>query len=102
MQSRRRFLIQLVPAAGLLAVSPRLLAAPEKATETDPTAAALGYKLDSSKVDKAKFPKHAATQQCSNCMLYQGKPADAFAACPALGNKLVAGKGWCSAWVKKA
>ncbi|GAB3253032.1 high-potential iron-sulfur protein [Chitinimonas naiadis] len=102
MNPRRRFMFQLVPAAGVIALSPGVLAAPEKASETDPTAASLGYKMDTSKVDKAKYPKHAANQDCGNCMLFQGKAGDAWGPCPALGNKLVASKGWCSAWVKKA
>lgn len=41
--------------------------------ETYPQAAALGYKADASKVDKAKFPEYAAGQVCDNCALYQGK-----------------------------
>jgi hypothetical protein len=30
--------------------------------ETDPQAAALGYKFDASEVGKAKYPKYAASQ----------------------------------------
>ncbi len=70
--------------------------------EKDPTAQALGYKHDASKADKAKFKQYAAGQTCANCQLFQGKPTDAWAPCPILPGKLVAGKGWCSAWVKKA
>ena len=70
--------------------------------EKEPTAQALGYIHDATKVDKAKFKQYAAGQTCANCQLYQGKPADAWAPCPILPGKLVAGKGWCSAWVKKA
>ena len=70
-------------------------------TESDPQAAALGYKADASKVDKAKFPQHSAEQLCSNCNFFQGKPADAMAPCQLFANKQVAGKGWCSAWMKK-
>ena len=33
---------------------------------------------------------------------YQGKPADAWGGCPIFPGKQVAGKGWCSAYVKKA
>ncbi len=48
------------------------------------------------------FGKHAATQLCNNCALYQGKAADAAGGCPLFAGKQVAGKGWCSAWAKKA
>jgi hypothetical protein len=60
------------------------------------------YKADATKVDKAKQPKYAAGQQCSNCSLFQGKPADAAGGCPLFAGKQVAGKGWCSAYAKKA
>lgn len=70
--------------------------------EKDTQAQNLGYKHDATKVDKAKFPKYQAGQTCANCSLYQGKPTDAWAGCPIFPGKQVAGKGWCSAWVKKA
>jgi hypothetical protein len=70
-------------------------------SEADPQAAAVGYKADTTKVDKKKFPKHAATQQCSNCALYQGAATAAAAGCAIFPGKQVAGKGWCSAWAKK-
>ena len=70
--------------------------------EANAQAVSLGYKADASKVDKAKFAKYAAGQTCANCALYQGKPADAFANCAIFAGKQVAGKGWCSAWAKKA
>ena len=73
-----------------------------KVDEKDAQAQSLGYKHDATKVDKAKFPKYVAGQACANCALYQGKPTDAWGACPIFANKQVAGKGWCSAYVKKA
>jgi len=98
MTQRREFIIQV--ALG----STALLAGQAHAAlvaESDPQAAALGYKADSTKVDAAKYPKHAATQLCSNCVLFQGKPADAAGGCPLFAGKEVAGKGWCSAYNKK-
>ena len=70
--------------------------------ENDPTAQALGYKHDAIKVDKKKFAQYQAGQTCSNCQLFQGKPTDAWAPCQIFAGKQVNGKGWCSAWVKKA
>jgi len=72
-----------------------------KLSESDPTAAALGYKEDAAQVDKTKFPKYAAGQTCANCVLYQGKPADPSGPCPIYGGKSVAAKGWCSSYAKK-
>jgi hypothetical protein len=88
----------LVGAAGLTS---RAQAQAARIEESDPTAAALGYKHDASKVDKARFPKYAAGQVCANCVLYQSKGNDAWAPCSAFGGKLVAAKGWCAAWAKK-
>jgi hypothetical protein len=75
--SRRQFMILSAAGACTLALNGKVQAQAMVA-ETDPQAAALGYKADASKVDKAKFPKYAAGQQCSNCALFQGK-ADAAA-----------------------
>ena len=70
--------------------------------ETDPQAAALGYKANATTIDKAKYPKYAAGLACSNCALYQGKGDSAAGGCSLFGAKQVAGKGWCSAYAKKA
>lgn len=104
--SRRVFVIRSVAAA---AAGAALVAAPtafaQKPPMVDPkdtTAIALGYVADTATVDKKKFPKHEATQICSNCAIYQGKAADVAGGCPLFAAKQVASKGWCSAWVKKA
>jgi hypothetical protein len=101
MANRREFIsIMLAGTAAATALQVRAQAG--ALSESDPTAMALGYKADASKVDKSKFPKYAAGQSCANCQLYGGKATDASAPCPTFGNKVVAGKGWCNAWVKKA
>ncbi|MEJ2769667.1 high-potential iron-sulfur protein [Mycetohabitans sp. B46] len=71
------------------ALSRRALADAPKLQETDSTAQAFGYKTDAAKVDKAKYARYAAGQDCSNCTFYQGKPTDAFAPCPIV---------WRAAW----
>ncbi|MDZ7939135.1 MAG: high-potential iron-sulfur protein [Rhodoferax sp.] len=70
--------------------------------ENDAQAIALAYKADASKVDKAKQPKYAAGQFCSNCALFQAAPGAAAGGCPLFAGKQVAAKGWCNAWAKKA
>jgi High potential iron-sulfur protein len=74
--SRRTFLITSIGVASTLALSRQAFADAPKVSETDPTAQALGYKADASKVDKAKFTKFAAGQECSNCSFFQGKAGD--------------------------
>ena len=102
MQSRRQFMLKIVPAIAVGGFVAREAFAQAKVAESDPQAVGLGYKEDATKVDKAKFPKYAAGQNCAGCALYQGKPADAFGGCAIFPGKQVAGKGWCSAYAKKA
>ena len=101
MTNRRQFMIQTCLGSGALLAGHTFADVPMVA-ETETQATALGYKANATKVDKAKFPKYAAEQVCSNCVLYQGKPTDAAGGCPLFAGKQVAGKGWCSAWAKKA
>jgi len=98
-KTRRTFLMTV--AAGSAVLAPSVHAQPARLDEKDPQAVALGYMHDATKVDTKKFPKYAAGQVCTNCGLYQGKATDAWGGCPLFGAKQVAGKGWCSAWVKK-
>jgi High potential iron-sulfur protein len=101
--SRRTFVIHSVVGGAALAGTQFAIAqAAPMLAETDATAVALGYKADATKVDKVKFPKFVAGSNCINCALYQAKPADAAGLCPLFAGKQVAGKGWCSAWAKKA
>ncbi len=103
MTSRRQFMMTLVPAAAALsAVTCARAADAAKADEKDPAATGLGYKHDATKVDAKKYPGFKAGNVCGNCQFYQGKATDAWAVCPLLGGKQVNGKGWCSAWAKKA
>ena len=98
--SRRQFIILSAAGACTLALNGKVQAQ-AMVSETDPQAVALGYKADATKVDKAKFPKYAASQICGNCALYQGGAA-AAGACPLFAGKQVSSKGWCSAYNKKA
>lgn len=101
MTNRREFIVQISLASSALAAG-QAWAQGAMVAETDAQAAALGYKADATKVDTAKYPKYAASQQCANCALYQGKAGDAAGPCPLFAGKQVAAKGWCSAWAKKA
>jgi hypothetical protein len=101
MTTRRVFMMQSVLGASALASGVAMAAAPMVA-ETDANAKGLGYVADSAKADAKKYPKHAATQMCSNCALYQGKAGAASGGCPLFAGKEVAAKGWCSAYAKKA
>jgi hypothetical protein len=98
-QSRRTFMMTAAASGAIITLGAQ---AQTMVDEKNPQAAALGYAADTTQVDAKKFPKHAATQRCNNCALYQGKLSDAAAGCALFPGKQVAGKGWCSAWSKKA
>ena len=69
--------------------------------EKDPTAVALGYVADASRVDQVKYPKFAEGQACSNCVLYQGAGGAPSGLCPLFAGNQVAAQGWCGSYAKK-
>lgn len=107
--NRRNFLKLGVKAGGgalALSAIPVTLIAGDEVGEDEPLAQAMGYVVEASTVDTAKFPKRAgeagANQFCYNCALYAGKPDDETAPCSIFQNRPVRGKGWCNAWVAKS
>ncbi|MDQ2987817.1 MAG: high-potential iron-sulfur protein [Pseudomonadota bacterium] len=102
MMTTRRIFLAAIPVSALALGLGKATAAPVALSETDPAAAALGYKADASKVDAKKYPTFASGRQCAGCQLYGGKRTEAAAPCGIFSGKLVSGKGWCAAWVKKA
>jgi hypothetical protein len=101
-KSRRTFILATMGAASSLALTRQALAAPEKVSESGPTAVAMGYKHDVKEIDKAKETKYVAGEHCGNCQLYQGKAGADWGPCPIFGGKLVNHDGWCRAYTKKA
>jgi hypothetical protein len=95
--SRRSFMILSVGMAPVLWQS-RASAEAAHLAESDPAAVAVGYRENAAKVDRTKYPNYAAEQTCANCSLFQGKSTDAWGGCTLFGDKLVAGRGWCSSW----
>lgn len=102
----RRSALRLLAAggAGALGLSgPTTARADEPLSEADPEARAVDYTADAANVDAKKFPKYKAGQTCANCSLYGGSAGDAAGGCALFyGGKVVAAKGWCSSWEKKA
>jgi hypothetical protein len=108
--SRRRFLtIALVAtatapltlrslSAEAAAPAPAAAKALPKLALTDPTAKALAYAEDATKVKHAAFK---AGSNCANCNLYKGAKGAATGPCTLFPKNSVVAKGWCSAWAKK-
>ncbi|QCB44634.1 high-potential iron-sulfur protein [Hydrogenophaga sp. PAMC20947] len=97
--SRRTFMMTVAAGGATIALGAQ---AQTMVDEKSAQATALGYAADTTQVDAKKYPKHAASQLCNNCALFQGKASDPAGACALFPGKQVAGKGWCSAWSKKA
>lgn len=108
--TRRRF-IRLLPigAAPWLPVvhgKPKPAPPPDPSTfahldERDPHAKAVGYVEDVARVDRRVYPKFTAGSTCDNCALYR-VPAQAWSECTLFPRKLVAARGWCDAYVRRA
>ena len=95
--SRRTFVIVGVAAAA--GVNPAAHAALKKVEETEPKALAVGYRHDTKKVDRARYPKHQPAQKCSNCLAYvPDKPTDEWGECDLMSDRLVFHEGWCSSY----
>jgi High potential iron-sulfur protein len=100
--SRRAFIgdsVLLIAAAGVPAAG--WSQSGSMLSESDPTAMALGYKADATKVDTKKFSRYAAGQTCSSCALYTGAAGASSGPCQIFAGKLVSAQGWCSSYTKK-
>jgi len=99
-KTRRIFIVRAACAGAALA-APFTAQAATHVEESDETAVALGYRHDTNKVDKQRYPKHAADQHCGNCSFFQGAAGDEWGGCAMFGRKHIAARGWCGAWAKK-
>ena len=100
----RRHLIRGVLSAAALG----LVAKESKAAEltpldaNDPTAKALGFVLDASKVDAGVNSTFKVGQHCGACAQYQGKVGDAKGGCVIFAGHSVPANGWCQAWTQRS
>jgi hypothetical protein len=105
-QSRRVFFLRVACGSAALAATRAIAADPvstEKLTESDAYAKSMGFRLDTTKVDKARFPRHTVEQRCSTCQLFSGEPKADWGPCSFFGGRLVYKDGWCRNFkVKKA
>ena len=68
----------------------------------DPTAQALGFVPDASKINAVANPTYKPTQKCASCSQYLGKPGVAAGGCNIFPGKSVPLGGWCKVWAAKA
>jgi hypothetical protein len=90
----------LVPAFGL--IGNRAGAATlTPLSPNDPTAKALGFVTDATKVDASANPTYKPGQKCGTCAQYQGKPGEASGGCNIFAGSSVPVGGWCKTWAAK-
>jgi hypothetical protein len=65
-------------------------------SNADPTAKALGYVEDASKVDKSHFPSYKPGAKCATCNFFQGTAGQAYGPCQIFPGKSVNANGWCA------
>ena len=90
-----------VPVAAILSSRTALAEDKPKLDVNDPVAKALMYVEDAAKVDKTKAPSFKAGSNCANCAQVPAGSSGDWLPCNAVPGKLVAAKGWCTAWVAK-
>jgi hypothetical protein len=102
-QINRRVVIWVPFAVGVAGLyAPSAQAALKRVEESEPKASAIGYRHDSTKVDKSRYPKHESTHVCNNCLAWAPeKPADEWGECDLMSDRLVNRNGWCSSYKKQ-
>jgi hypothetical protein len=102
-QINRRIFLMTPAAAGTIALhAPGARAAFKNVEESEPKATAIGYRHDSAKVDRARYPKHDLAQKCQNCLAWTpDKPADEWGECDLMSDRMVHRNGWCSSYKKR-
>ena len=101
---RRRFLSRLALGAAalpLLRVAPAQAADLPHLTPDDPTAKALGFTTDASKIDPKKETAFKAGSHCGSCALFTAPASGDWGACGAFSGKSVDQGGWCRAYAAK-
>jgi hypothetical protein len=98
--TRRRLLLRAASASlvPLLAMDAR---AQGRLDPADPSAIALGYTTDHSRVDVKRWPKKAredakSPQRCSSCAMRNPEGG-----CQLFGGRKVSDNGWCNAWTAR-
>lgn len=90
----------LIPAMGLMSNTACAAGLPPLDPK-DPTAQALGYTSDATKVDAKANTTYKPNQKCSTCAQFQGKAGDASGGCNIFAGKSVSAGGWCKVWAQK-
>lgn len=103
----RRQFIRFVP---LVALASSAFAQQDEVDPKSPTAIALGYSTDHSRVDTTRWSKKGqdvqGQQRCQTCALFtsidNGTSTDnGNGVCSIFAGRQVTGNGWCNAWTRR-
>jgi hypothetical protein len=103
----RRSLVKSGLIAGAILPSLSLLSSRASAAalspldSNDPTAKALGFVTDASKIDSKTQPTFKSGEKCGTCAQFQGKSGDATGPCTIFAGHSVPQGGWCQVWAQK-
>src|SRR5690242_700070 len=73
--------VAITAAGSLLLGRPANPAENAQLDESDPAAAALGYRKDTTQVDATRYPQHKPTQICADCRYFQAKGKSEWGPC---------------------
>ncbi|MCS6894423.1 MAG: high-potential iron-sulfur protein [Deltaproteobacteria bacterium] len=110
MHTRRKFLT-ILAGSGFLKLFPAETQPTSALDPNDPTAKALGYVEDHTKVDVSRWPKKAGDKEgkqiCKTCILWTkgnlkvvGKEGE-WGVCSIFPRGLVSANGWCNSWAPR-
>ncbi len=92
----------LLPAFGLIGTTAGAAASALPPLDpNDPTAKALGFVPDATKVNTASNPTYKPGQKCGVCAQYTGKPGDTSGGCNIFVGHAVPVGGWCKTFAPK-
>lgn len=103
--SRRRFLIGAATAVAAVPFAAHLLSTAAYAQDKprlpldNPQAKALNYVETT---EGLQHPSYKPGSYCNNCQFWPAAADVEWGPCTLFPNHVVAGKGWCSAWARKA
>ena len=94
--NRRVFMLHTLVGASVIAAARQANASvsTEAVKESDSYPKSMGFRLNTTDVDKVKYPRHTLEQHCSQCQLFKGNAGEPTGQC-SFFKRVVPVDGWC-------
>ena len=94
--NRRVFMLHTLVGASVVATAHQAHASSETdaVKETDAYPKSMGFRLNTTDVDKVKYPRHTLEQRCSQCQLFKNVAGEPTWQC-SFFKRVVPVDGWC-------